>query len=111
MCEVDLVFAHLGMVLLAGSNWNGWAHAQGVPFLTGQAPEAAAAQQVGYNVIEDMGFEIFREFWPEISHKLKLPFREEAETENPARLFKPRGVCPHSKRTGSSRLSLSPHCA
>jgi len=38
-----------------------------------------AAEQVSYNVLEDMGFDILREFWPEISHKLKLPFRDEVE--------------------------------
>ena len=36
-----------------------------------------AAEQVSYNVLEDIGFDILREFWPEISHKLKLPFRDE----------------------------------
>lgn len=34
-----------------------------------------AAQQVGYSVLEDSGFDILREFWPEIARKLKLPFR------------------------------------
>ncbi len=34
-----------------------------------------AAQQVGYSVIEDSGFDVLREFWPEIARKLKLPFR------------------------------------
>ena len=42
-----------------------------------------AAEQVGYNVLEDMGFDILREFWPEISHKLKLPFRDEVEPGKP----------------------------
>jgi hypothetical protein len=38
-----------------------------------------AAEQVGYDVLEDMGFDILSEFWPEISHKLRLPFRDELE--------------------------------
>ena len=37
-----------------------------------------AAEQVSFNVLEDIGFDIVREFWPEISHKLKLPFRDDA---------------------------------
>jgi hypothetical protein len=36
-----------------------------------------AAEQVSFNVLEDMGFDMLREFWPEISHKLKLPFRDD----------------------------------
>ena len=34
-----------------------------------------AAQGVGYSVLSDSGFDILREFWPEIARKLKLPFR------------------------------------
>lgn len=34
-----------------------------------------AAQRVGYSVLVDSGFDILREFWPEIARKLKLPFR------------------------------------
>ena len=35
-----------------------------------------AARQVGYAVTTDMGFDILREFWPEIARKLRMPFRE-----------------------------------
>jgi hypothetical protein len=42
---------------------------------------APAAELVGYNVLIDMGFDTLREFWPEISRKLKLPFRAEPEPE------------------------------
>jgi hypothetical protein len=34
-----------------------------------------AARGVGYSVIGDSGFDILREFWPEIARKFKLPFR------------------------------------
>jgi hypothetical protein len=40
---------------------------------------APAAQQVGYSILQDVGFDVLREFWPEISRKLKLPFRDESE--------------------------------
>jgi hypothetical protein len=43
---------------------------------------APTAQGVGYSVLSDMGFDTLREFWPEISHKFKLPFRDEPATEN-----------------------------
>jgi len=36
-----------------------------------------AAQQVGYNIAEDIGFDVLREFWPEIARKFRLPFRVE----------------------------------
>jgi hypothetical protein len=48
---------------------------------------APSARGVGYDVLEDMGFNVVREFWPEISHKLKLPFRDEpadSTISNPA---------------------------
>jgi len=38
-----------------------------------------AAQQVAYSILQDMGFDVLREFWPEISRKLKLPFRGESD--------------------------------
>jgi hypothetical protein len=43
---------------------------------------APAAKSVGYGVLTDAGFDVLREFWPEIAHKLKLPFREERESAN-----------------------------
>jgi hypothetical protein len=36
-----------------------------------------AAQQMGYDIAEDIGFDVLREFWPEIAHKFRLPFRLE----------------------------------
>jgi hypothetical protein len=38
---------------------------------------APTARGVGFSVLNDMGFDVLREFWPEISHKFKLPFRDE----------------------------------
>jgi hypothetical protein len=38
---------------------------------------APAARLVGYSILSDMGFDVLREFWPEISRKFKLPFRVE----------------------------------
>ena len=35
-----------------------------------------AARRVALSVGSDVGFDVLREFWPEIVHKLKLPFRE-----------------------------------
>lgn len=39
---------------------------------------APAAQAIGLSIAEDMGFDVLREFWPEISRKFKLPFRGES---------------------------------
>jgi hypothetical protein len=41
---------------------------------------APAARRVGYAVGQDVGFDVLREFWPEISRKFKLPFRGEPVT-------------------------------
>lgn len=43
---------------------------------------APAAEQVGYSMIPDVGFDVLREFWPEVSHLLKLPFRGERDLES-----------------------------
>jgi hypothetical protein len=40
---------------------------------------APAAERVGYNILQDMGFDVLREFWPEVSRKFKLPFRGEPD--------------------------------
>lgn len=40
---------------------------------------APAAEQVGYSILQDAGFDVLREFWPEISRKFRLPFRGESE--------------------------------
>lgn len=40
---------------------------------------APAAEAVGFSILQDMGFDVLREFWPEISRKLKLPFRGETQ--------------------------------
>ncbi|MGH9740943.1 MAG: hypothetical protein ACRD51_01195 [Candidatus Acidiferrum sp.] len=37
-----------------------------------------AAERVGYSVLQDVGFDMLREFWPEISQKFRLPFRGES---------------------------------
>jgi hypothetical protein len=38
---------------------------------------APNAERVGYSILQDMGFDVLREFWPEISKKFRLPFRGE----------------------------------
>ena len=63
-----------------------------------------AAERVGINVAEDMGFDVLREFWPEIARKLKLPFRDQYEPAPPAAPAPNQGgwptlraiCCPHS---------------
>lgn len=44
---------------------------------------APAARAVTYNVLQDMGFDILREFWPEISRKFRLPFRGQSASATP----------------------------
>lgn len=42
-------------------------------------------RQVSYSVIQDMGFDVLREFWPEIARKLRMPFRDIREQPGPTR--------------------------
>jgi hypothetical protein len=37
------------------------------------------SRRVGFSVANDMGWDVLREFWPEIAHKFKLPFRTHEE--------------------------------
>lgn len=39
---------------------------------------APVARSVTLSITQDMGFDVLREFWPEISRKFKLPFRGES---------------------------------
>jgi hypothetical protein len=46
----------------------------------------AAAKWASFGVITDMGFDVLREFWPEIARKLRIPFREKPIDQQPPRL-------------------------
>lgn len=39
----------------------------------------AVAQSTVFSILEDMGFDVLREFWPEVARKLKMPFRDRSE--------------------------------
>lgn len=41
-----------------------------------------AASRIGFAIGQDMGYDVLREFWPEIAHKFKLPFRGEGQPQN-----------------------------
>jgi hypothetical protein len=43
-----------------------------------------AAQRVGFSIAQDIGFDVLREFWPEISRRLNLPFRG---AQNPTQIL------------------------
>ena len=58
----------------ASSLWLNGTYYAGGP--RGLAPEAL---QVTYSVLQDVGWDVLREFWPEIAHKLKMPFRDRRE--------------------------------
>jgi hypothetical protein len=35
------------------------------------------AVNLGFGMVQDMGYDILREYWPEIAHKFRLPFRDQ----------------------------------
>jgi hypothetical protein len=41
------------------------------------------ASRVGFSILTGMGYDVLREFWPDISRKLKLPFRGQYVVEVP----------------------------
>jgi len=40
-------------------------------------------RQVGLSVMQDVGFDVLREFWPEIARKLRMPFRDIPQQPGP----------------------------
>lgn len=43
-----------------------------------------AARQVGYSFAWNIGFDVLREFWPDIAREFKLPFRGVSKQQTPA---------------------------
>lgn len=53
-------------------------------FHTGAEPGVGpAAGRIGFQIAQDAGWNVLREFWPEIARKLKLPFRYQYEPVGP----------------------------
>jgi hypothetical protein len=50
---------------------------------------ASASQRVAVNIASDAGIDVLREFWPEIVHKFRLPFRVAQPPTSPQRSDKP----------------------
>jgi len=48
---------------------------------SGDHGPGAMARSSGYLIAQGFGLDILREFWPEIAHKFKMPFRDTRETE------------------------------
>ena len=42
----------------------------------------STAQNVSYQFATDIGFDVLREFWPEIAREFKLPFRDISKQQN-----------------------------
>src|SRR5260370_33273371 len=56
------------------------------------------AERVGWSVGTDMAWDVVREFWPEIAHKLKLPFRtHDTESANRSRVPSAATAAPPSR--------------
>jgi hypothetical protein len=56
-----------------------------------------AAENVGIGIATDMGYDVLREFWPEIARKFKLPFRGEYQ---PAAAPSPPPSAPNPPQSG-----------
>ena len=76
-----LLIAHRGdgTRMFNFSEWLGTASAVALNNLYHPGEQRGAGEMsrnMGYRFATDVGFDVLREFWPEIAHKLKLPFRE-----------------------------------
>jgi hypothetical protein len=60
------------------TEWLGTTSAVALSYLfhPGNPPGFTPAVKAGaYSIIEDMGIDVLRKFWPDIAHRLRLPFR------------------------------------
>src|SRR5262249_42903976 len=82
-----------GTLMFNFSEWFGTASAVALSNLYHPGNErgfAPAAQRVGFAVLQDMGYDVLREFWPEVARKCRLPFRGQGQQEASAQDATPR---------------------
>lgn len=78
-----------GTHMINASEWLGTASAValGNTYHPGnQRGFASAARRVGFSLAQDIGFDVLREFWPELAHKFRLPFRDQHEPLDEAQI-------------------------
>jgi hypothetical protein len=63
---------------------------------------APTAERVGLSVAGDMGWDVLREFWPEVAHKFKLPFRTHEDEYPTIPHASPSGPAPAAAPGGDS---------
>jgi hypothetical protein len=76
--HVVLAHEESGTYMFNFSEWLGTASAATLAdtYHPGNRPGVApVAENVAFGIASDMGYDVLREFWPEIARKLKLPFR------------------------------------
>jgi len=76
-----------GTMMFNASEWLGTASAAALAdaYHPGLKPGVGpAAERLGFGIAQDVGFDVLREFWPEVTHKFKLPFRDQNEPPAPA---------------------------
>jgi hypothetical protein len=83
--HVFVAHSDSGNLMFNYSEWLGSASSTALSNLLHPGNErgfGAAANRAGVGIATDMGWDVFREFWPEIAHKFRLPFknREYAQT-------------------------------
>jgi hypothetical protein len=62
---------------------------------------SSTAARVGFSVANDMGWDALREFWPEIAHKFRLPFRTHTGDDTAKRPILP-GMAPSEAANSDS---------
>lgn len=71
------------------------------------------ATRVGFSVANDMGWDVLREFWPEIAHRFKLPFRTHDDEDAARPPLSPRpipyGSAPSKTSSADSLAADSAH--
>lgn len=68
------------------SEWFGTTSAQLLSYAYRPGVDTSVGHTVGQvvsSIAQDAGYDVLREFWPEIAHKFKLPFRDEPRPQTP----------------------------
>ena len=76
--HVFVAHSDSGHLMFNYSEWLGTASSKALSNLYHPGNErgfGTMAQRAGFSISTDMGFDVLREFWPEIAHKFHLPFK------------------------------------
>jgi hypothetical protein len=86
MRHVFVAHSDSGHLMFNFSEWMGTASSKALSNLYHPGNErgfGTTAQRAGLSITTDMAYDVLKEFWPEINHKCRLPFKRHEEPVTP----------------------------